>query len=345
MVGYKVLTVDGIEVGKARRPYIIAEMACAHNGRKDYALKLIDIAVKGNADAIQIQIFNVSEMIAPTHEAYDVIKGIEFSKSEWKEIVNYIKKFDIDLMINAYDFESLKFAVKLKADGIKFNSSDLLNIDMLEYIAKSKVPFTLHTGASSMDEIASAIEYVESFHCGQMILMHGVQNFPTSIENANISRIQLLKSNFNLPSGYDDHTDAEDVLSRVIDLIAVGVGADVLEKHITLSRAEKGIDYQSALEEDEFKKFVQQIHTASLALGHKKIKTFDDSDIRYRKFQKKSLVAVKDLKTGDKLQKSDFKFLRNKAVGLSPIESLNLLGKTLSKDIKAYDNILLGDFE
>lgn len=339
------LGIDGVEVGKTSRPYIIAEMACAHNGKKDYALRLIDLAVNANADAVQIQIFNVAEMIVPSHEAYDIVKGIEFSKNDWQDIVDYVRKFDIDLMINAYDFESLKFAIDLKADGIKFNSSDLLNIDMLEYVAKSKIPFTLHTGASSMDEIASAIEYAQSFNCGQMILMHGVQNFPTDIKNANIGRMTLLKNSFKLPTGYDDHTDADDEFSRVVDLVAVGLGADVLEKHMTLSRAEKGIDYQSALEGDEFKKYVKQIHTASLAAGNKKIKTFDDSDLRYRKFQKKSIVAIKDIKTGDKLLKSDFKFLRNKTVGLSPMDSLSLIGKTLSRDIKAYDNILLGDFK
>lgn len=339
------LNIDGIEVGNTNRPYIIAEMACAHNGRKDYALRLVDLAVNGNADAIQLQIFNVSEMIVPTHEAYDVVKDIEFSKEDWKDIVNHVRKFDIDLMICAYDFDSLKFAIELKADGIKFNSSDLLNIDMLEYVAKAKVPFTLHTGASSMDEIASAIEYAESFNCGQMILMHGVQNFPTNIENANIGRMELLKNNFKLPSGYDDHTDAEDEFSRVIDLLAVGAGADVLEKHITLSREEKGIDYQSALEENEFKDYVKRVRSASLAMGNKKIKTFDDSDLRYRKFQKKSLVAIKSIKAGEKLLKSDFKFLRNKTVGLSPMDSLNLVGKILINDIKAYDNILLSDLK
>lgn len=334
------LKVDGLEIGKTNRPYIIAEMACAHNGKKDYALKLVDLAVNAKADAVQLQIFNVDEMIVATHEAYDIVKGIEFSKEDWQEIADYVKKFDIDLMICAYDLESLKFAVELGADGIKFNSSDLLNIDMLEYVAKSKTPFALHTGASSFDEIATAVEYAQSFDCGQIILMHGVQNFPTSIENANISRLQLLKENFNLPAGYDDHTDAEDPFSRMIDLIALGAGANVLEKHITLSRAEKGIDYQSALEADEFKSFVKNIHQASRALGNKKLKTFDESDLKYRKFQKKSIVAVRDVNQGEILDKKDFKFLRNKFVGLSPYESLNLIGKKVITNIKKYDNIL-----
>jgi len=339
------LHINGVEIGKTQRPYIIAEMACAHNGKKEYAIKLVDLAVNAKADAIQLQIFDVEEMIVSTHEAYEVVKSIEFSKQEWREIVAYVRNFNIDLLICAYDIESLRFAIELEADGVKFNSSDLLNIDMLEYVARSKTPFLLHTGASSFDEVAMAVEYATSFECGQIILMHGVQNFPTSIEKANISRLQLLKRNFKLPTGYDDHTDAEDPFSRAIDLIALGAGADVLEKHITLSRAERGIDYQSALEADEFKLYVQNIHKAASALGSGKIKTFDESDIRYRKFQKKSIVAVRDLKKGEFLQRADFKFLRNSTVGESPIESLNMQGKKLQRDILKFENILLQDIK
>lgn len=339
------LKVDGDPVGLTWRPYLIAEMACAHNGKKDQVFKLIDLAVNGGADAIQLQIFTIDEMIVSTHQAYPIVKDIEFTKDEWSEFIEYARKFDIDVIVFAYDNESLKFAIDQKVDAIKFNSSDLLNIDMLKTAARSNIPFLLHTGSSTMDEIANAIEYARKFDPGQMILMHGVQNFPTSIENANISRMQLLKENFKLPTGYDDHTEGETDIAKVIDLIAVGAGADVLEKHITLSRAEKGIDYVSALEADEFKAYIERIHLASKAIGFRKIMPLNESDHKYRNFQKKSVTAIRNLRSGHQISRDDFKFLRNKEVGISPLDSLKILGQTLNKDINKFDNITFKDVE
>jgi N,N'-diacetyllegionaminate synthase len=343
MAGYKSLNIDGKSIGQTNRPYIIAEMACAHNGRKEEALKLIDLAVNGGADAIQLQIFTIEEMIVPTHEVYNLVKDIELSKSDWKEIFNHARTYNIDIIIFAYDIASLDFAIELSADAIKFNSSDLLNIEMLERVAKEKIPFLLHTGSSSVDEVNSAINYARQFDPGQMILMHGVQNFPTEVANANIARVKLLKDIFKLPSGYDDHTEGGSEYSKMIDLIAIGIGADVLEKHITLSRAEKGIDYVSALEEDEFADYVKRVHLSAKALGQDTPREFNESDFKYRKFQKKSIVAIRDLNVGEILLKEDFKFLRNETNGLQPIASIDLIGKEVIRKIEKHQNILRGD--
>ena len=261
------LDINGIKIGQCNRPYIIAEMACAHNGKKEYALRLIDLAVEANADAIQLQIFNTNEMMVPSHKAYRTVKEIEFAQKDWSDIIGYAKQFDIDILICTYDLDSLKFAIKSDVDAIKINSSDLLNVDILKELALSKLPFLLHTGASTFNEIKMSLDYIGLFNDSQIILMHGVQNFPTEVSKANISRLQKLKNKFKLPVGYSDHTDATDQLSRMIDLVAVGMGTDVLEKHITLAREERGVDYQSALEADEFQKYVRDIHAAASSLG------------------------------------------------------------------------------
>jgi len=333
------LGINNVPIGQTERPYIIAEMACSHNGNKENALKLIDLAVYGNADAIQLQLFTIEEMLVPTHEAYSLVKDIEFTKSEWKEIIEYAQKFEIDVLVFAYDIVSLEFALEMNVDGIKLNSSDLLNIDMLERVAKENIPFLLHTGSSSIDEISTAINLVKEYDCGQMILMHGVQNFPTDVKNANIGRVKMLKDIFKLPVGYDDHTEGGTEFSPIIDLIAIGIGADVLEKHITLSRAEKGVDYVSALEKVEFKEYVDRVHLASEAIGSFIPKQFNESDFKYRKFQKKSIVSIRDIEIGEILQRSDFKYMRNKSNGMQPIESLEIIGKTVNKKINKYDNI------
>jgi N,N'-diacetyllegionaminate synthase len=175
-----------------------------------------------------------------------------------------------------------------------------------------------------------------------MVLMHGVQNFPTKIESLNIARLKYLKKNFpGLPCGYADHTDAEDDFSKTVDLIAVGLEANLIEKHITLDRSKKGIDYQAALEPAEYIEFVSRIHTAYKAFGTDIEQEFTESDLKYRKFQKKSIVAAKDLKAGDTINRDVVEFLRNDVPGIAPKELKSLIGKSVKKDIKKFQNIEL----
>jgi N,N'-diacetyllegionaminate synthase len=177
-------------------------------------------------------------------------------------------------------------------------------------------------------------------------LMHGVQNFPTKNNDLNIARIELIKDTFkNIPVGYADHTDGEDKFGNVIDLLAVGMGAAVLEKHITLSRAAKGIDYQAALEPAEFAAYVKTIRKGYEAMGKAEIKPFTESDLKYRKFQKKSIVASSDLKAGEVISREKVRFLRNSVPGISPIEFNKLENKKLRSDKIIFENILETDVE
>lgn len=327
-------------IANKHQPYIIAEMACAHDGDFDKAFKLIDAAVNANADAIQLQFFKSEETVTPHHEVYNILKKIEFSEQQWADIFNYARSKNIHVFVCTYDVPSVALAAKLGADGIKLNSADLSNPEVVIAVAKTGIPFTLGTGASTLDEIASGIRIAKENGAKDIILMHGVQNFPTKTEDLNICRVELLRDVFNLPVGYHDHTEGEDPFAQVVDLIAVGIGACVIEKHITLSRAEKGIDYQAALEPNEFKTFVERIRRAYIAIGSKEIKPFTESELRYRKFQKKSIVASRNLKSGEVITREMVSFIRNVEPGIAPRyfdESVD--GKVLTKDIAQFENI------
>jgi N,N'-diacetyllegionaminate synthase len=327
------------EIRDGNRPYIIAEMACAHDGYVDKAYKLIDMAVDAKADAVQFQIFHTDEIVVPGHHLHSVLLKIEFSEKEWIDLAVYAKSKKIHVMVCTYDVASVGLAVKMNADGIKLNSADLLNFDVLGAVSDSGLPFTLGTGASTVDEIAAALTFLGELGANNVILMHGVQNFPTKINDLNIERIKLLKNLFQIPVGYHDHTDSEEVFSKYVDLIAIGLGANVIEKHITLDRSIKGLDYQAALEPEEFNSFVQTIHMAYVALGSMKPTALSESDKKYRTFQKKSIVVIFDLKVGDILSRDKVMFLRNLSNGISPNEFERMKDKRISKDIKAYTNI------
>ena len=326
--------------------YLIAEMACAHDGEFAKVKKIIDASVQAKADAIQLQFFSSDHVVTPNHEVFPILKKIEFQVPQWKELFQYAKTQAIDVWVCAYDLPSLDLAIELKADGIKVNSSDLSNPDLLQKLAQSGIKFTLGTGASTMEEIANALHLIDqNGDLAQVTLMHGVQNFPTAIENLNISRIKLLQNTFGLPVGYADHTDASSDFSKYVDLIAVGMDIALIEKHITLDRSEKGIDYQAALEPQEWIHFVERIRLAEQALGSKFIKTLSESDLKYRKFQKKSMVAAEDLKSGATLQKEHLLFIRNAEPGMPPSDLEQVLGKTLKTDLQKFENISLKHLE
>jgi sialic acid synthase SpsE len=323
-------------IGAGHPPFIIAEMACAHDGDFEKAKKLIDSAVDANADAVQLQFFRAEETVTPSHPVYDVLRKIEFTEKEWTELFQYACSKKILVFICTYDLPSVEFATRLKADGIKLNSADLSNPEVVQAVASSGIPFTLGTGASTIEEIAAGINLAKSNGADKIILMHGVQNFPTKIEDLNIQRVELLRDVFDMPVGYHDHTSGEDPLAQVIDLVALGLKACVLEKHITIDRNEKGIDYQAALEPIEFKDYVART---------KAIRAFTESDLRYRKFQKKSIVAASELVEGEVLVREKVKFIRSEEPGLPPSAFDSILGKKLKKNLRKYQIIELADID
>ncbi len=316
-------------------PYLIAEMACAHEGKESRARRLIDAAVAAGFDAIQLQIFRRAHQVTPHHRLYPLLGKLELNDEAWESIIAHARQYEIDVFVFAYDLPSLEFALRQGIDGIKLSSADLSNPEMLKRAARSGLTVTLGTGASTLDEVSQALAMMPD--AGPIVLMHGMQNFPTSIEDAHVSRIALLRHVFGLPVGYQDHTDAEHPMSRVIDLLALGYGAGYLEKHITLNRSEKGTDYQAALEPAEMITYVTTMREAARAAGTYGLKPFSDSDIKYRVFQKKRIVASRHIPGGTRITRDQVAFLRcEEEAGLSPMELNRVLGKSAAGDIQPY---------
>ena len=330
-------------IGAGHRPYIIAEMACAHNGDFNQAKALIKESKNAGADACQLQFFVPEETVTPNHPVFNVLQDIAFTKEQWRELFEYGRSLEIDMWVCTYDVPSVSWAKKFGADGIKLNSADLANPDVLKAVAESKIPFTLGTGASTFEEIARGLRFTTDHGATECVLMQGVQNFPTQNKDLNIARIKLLQNTFGIPVGYADHTDGDDSYGNIIDLIAIGCGAVILEKHITLNRADKGIDYQAALNPDEFKEYVSTMLKGADSYGVAEIKEFSESDLKYRKFQKKGIVAVRDLDIGETITRDLVLFIRNEIPGIAPIDLPKLEGKKLTKKVSKYDNILLSD--
>ena len=334
----------GSKVIDGQSAYIIAEMACAHDGDYEKAKALIDAAVNSAADAVQLQFFHTPANMVKQHKIYPLLKKIEFTKDQWANLVDYGRKSKIDVFACAYDMPSLKLAIDLNVDGIKFNSADLNNFEMVEVVARSNIPFTLGTGASSLGEIGQAIKLALAEGGNKFVLMHGMQSFPTSIERANLRRIKLLASSFDALVGYADHTDGDDLFASNIDLVALGMGACIFEKHYTLNRALKGTDYQAALNPDELARYVKNVRQGVFSIGSSNNETFNSDEIRYRNFQKKKLVATKNLSAGHIITRKDIVLLRTEETdGLTSSNLSSIIGKKLIKPVN-QDKLFKIDF-
>lgn len=334
--------INSRRIGFGEPVYVIAEMACAHHGSPEKARALITAAVESGADAIQLQLFSREYLMSPSHPAYGLLGKLQFSEQEWKDIYDFARRHDIEVFACTYDIPSAALAISLGVDGIKINSADLSNYELLGVVVESGIPFTLGTGASTVEEIASSLDFVKQKGGADcpVILMHGLQTFPTSINDANIHRVTLLRTLFRMPVGYQDHTDADTSLAKVIDLLAIGAGACMVEKHITLDRSLKETDYQAALEPGEFARYVQLVHDAATAMGRPTVGPLTEADFNYRKFQKKQIVAQRDILAGTALSKDDVVFLRTGSLdGFAPDQLSLLLGKPLKHKVKRGDTL------
>lgn len=320
-------------------------MACSHEGDPKLAKKIIDGAGQAGADAIQLQIWSLIHMMTPKHPKYELCKKIELSKDEWKELVNYSRKKypKMDIYSFVYEHKSIEFTESLGIDGYKLSSSDLSNPCMLDGVAKTGKKINLSIGASTLTEIQSAIKRIRKLSKAQITLMYGYQNFPTTIKNIHLNYMMKIKELFELPIGYQDHCDAETKAAFWIPALSAGMGISVLEKHITHDRSAKGVDYESALNPDEFRSFVKMVHELESAKGISVHKAFSAEELKYRKFQKKSIVAARNIKAGTKLKKSDINFLRAEELGIPPDKVDRIINKTLKRNVTAYQLILEDD--
>ncbi len=325
------------------RIFIVAEMACGHGGHFKKAKKLIDVAIKAKADAIQFEIFDPDTCCIPGTNENLELHDANFTNNEWVWLLNYAKKRGIIRSVFAYDLKSLNFAIKQKVEMIKFNSSDLLNIDMLDRIAKTNIPLSLGTGSSTIEEIRYALRYLYKKNKKiKIILMHGVQNFPTSPKNERVRKLETIKKEFNCNVGYANHTEGNLNASIFIDLIAVGKNVSMLEKHITIDRKLKEYDYFSSLEPKEFEQYVKNIRFSEIVNSNKSGFSLTSSDKIYRIFQKKSIVSSKEIKKNEKLSKKNLMFIRNmKTEGMPPINFSKIKNKRAKSNIKKYSVIKL----
>ena len=319
-------------------PYVIAEMACSHDGNPGLARRIIDGAGEAGASAIQFQIWILADMVVAHHPSYPALEKLELAPSIWKDLVRYTRDRypDLDIIACVSEQSSIELAEELGADAYKTHAGDLSNHALLEQVAKTGKRIDLCVGASTQDEIEGALRSIRSIDDVEIWLMYGYQIFPTPVDAIHMRYMKTLQEKYGLPIGYQDHSDADSEAAFYLPAVAAGLGIGIQEKHITHNRGAKGADHESALNPEEFARFVRMIREIEAALGAEETRPFSPQEEEYRAYARKSVVASRDLCKGACLSEKDFVFMRSDEIGLPPALSSRLIGKQLKRNLARH---------
>jgi len=276
---------------KRKKPFLIAEIGINHNGSIKIAKDLIDLAKKYDFDAVKFQ-KRIPDISVPEKQK-NILRNtpwgqmtylkykqkIEFNLKDFKKIDAYCKKIKIQWFASPWDVESTLFLKKFKLKFNKIASSMLTNTKLLKAVAKQKKTTFISTGMSNMRNIKNAVKIFKSNKC-KFILMHCVSTYPCDEKNLNLNMIRTLKKKFNCEVGYSGH---EPTVSPSIG--AWFLGADYIERHITLDRTMWGTDQAASLSEPGIRELSSVLRKASPMLGDGSKKILREEKKLIKKFR------------------------------------------------------------
>ncbi|MBF0553541.1 MAG: N-acetylneuraminate synthase family protein [Nitrospirae bacterium] len=330
-------------------------MAWAHDGSLEKAIQIMKGAKKAGADAIGIHVTNVESYMVPYYgngegkvsagresmDIYNYLLNINLSHDDWLRFAEETRKEGILLCVMPNDMNSLAFVSKqLSPDIYVVPSASFVEEEFLKTVAKQKRKTMFRIGGATVGEIEKVINLFRVQGNEDIVLLHGIQMYPTNIEDTNIAIIASLKSMFNVEVGLADHIDGGTMMAKAIPLLAIPFGASCIEKHITLNRDEKGEDFESALNPSDFKEFVDLVRGVEIAIGRGYMGALRDSDLRYRNIVRKKIVAATDIAATTVITHSDVTFKRCD-VGITPDMCDMVFGRVAAVDIRKDDVITL----
>lgn len=330
--------------------YIIAEAGVNHNGDIKLAKKLIDVAVEAKVDAIKFQTFKTEKIIGKfakkatyqnentdsEESQYDMVKKLELSFDEFRQLKQYCDEKDIIFLSTPDDSESVELLVELKVPFIKIGSTEITNLEYLKELSIKKIPLILSTGMSTLGEVETALTAIYSENNYDVTLLHATTDYPTKEEDVNLRAMVTMKEAFKTDVGYSDHT-----LGNEAAVAAVALGATVIEKHFTLDKSMEGPDHKASLEPSELKAFVKSIRNAEKLLGSG-IKTPTKREKEIMKDVRRSIVASKNLEEGTILTEEMIDYKRP-GIGIKPELVSFILGKRLKRNILEDECIIFDD--
>ncbi|AZN65680.1 N-acetylneuraminate synthase [Acinetobacter johnsonii] len=354
--------------------YVIAEIGVNHNGSVELAKELILKAKECGANAVKFQTFKADSLLSDqtemaayqkentgsTQSQLELVKSLELSYEQTKEIQAFCKAEQITFISTPFDSESLKFLVnELNVPFLKVSSADISNLPFLYELACTGKHVILSTGTASLGDIEQALsvfafvldkgteirpsqqlfrESYSKFDVRKKLkehisILHCVTQYPALFEQTNLRAIETIKNVFGLTTGYSDHT-----LDEYAAVISLSLGARIFEKHITLDKTMEGPDHAASMEAEEFKYYVEILHKTYAALGDGiKFMLEQESDNYY--LVRRSIVASRDIDEGELLTPDNITTKRAGRVCLEPNKYWDVLDTTAKRAFKKNDFI------
>lgn len=329
------ISINGRQIGPDQPPYIIAELSANHNGSLERALDTIDAAQRCGADAIKLQTYTADTMTIDCdrqdfmirgglwngYKLYDLYKWAQ-TPFEWHQaIFEHARKRGITVFSTPFDEATLDLLESLNAPAYKIASFEVVDLLLIRHAASTGKPMIMSTGMASEAEIEEAVATARDAGCKDLVLLHCISSYPAPMDQANLRQMPELARRFSAVSGLSDHT-----LGTTASVAAVALGACLIEKHFTLSRADKGPDSEFSIEPDELARLCRDTRDAWSALGRA---GYDRQKAEAgSKVFRRSIYFVRDLPAGTIVGPSDIRRIRP-GMGLPPKHFDSLIGRRL----------------
>ncbi len=327
-------------VGPGHPTFIIAEAGVNHNGDVELAYQLIDAAHAAGATAVKFQTFRAKDgstrnvqkvgyQAANTGDdgsMYEMIRKLELDYEVFRDLKKYCDDKGIVFLSSPHTPTASPFLADL-VPAFKIGSGDLNNLPFLAQTASYGLPMILGTGMGTMPEIKTAIQTMRAAGAEDIAMLHCTTSYPCPFEDVNLRAMQLMQEELDCMVGYSDHTSG-----ITVPVMAVAMGAHIIEKHFSLDKTMEGPDHKASLEPHELAAMVKAIREAETALG-KKEKEPTESEREIMQTVRKSVVANQAIPAGTTITE-DMLIIKRPGTGIAPREWENVVGKIAAVDIQ-----------
>lgn len=328
------------KIGGDAPPYLIAELSANHDGSLDRALATVRAAAAAGADAIKLQTYTADTLTIVSDRPEFLVPGTgpwggrtlhdlyaeAHTPWEWHQpLFEEARRCGIDIFSTPFDSSAVDFLEDLRAPAHKIASFELVDDSLLRKVAQTGKPLIVSTGMATLEEIGHAVATLEAAGAGDLVLLKCTSSYPAADEAMNLASIPVLAAATGRPVGLSDHS-----AGIAAPVAAVALGACVIEKHFTLSRADGGVDSHFSLEPGEFEAMSLEVRRAHRMLGTP-VFGVGPSEEGSRAFRR-SLYTVVDVKAGEVLSTANTRSIRP-GFGLSPRYLDVVLGRRATRDI------------
>ncbi len=335
------IVISGRHIGAGARTYVVAELSANHSQSFEKAVRIIHAAKDAGADAVKLQTYTADTItLRSDKECFRIAGGTlwdgrtlhdlyqeAFTPWEWQPKMKEVaEKLGMHCFSSAFDETAVDFLEQMNVPAYKVASFELVDIGLIQKMARTGKPLIMLTGLASEGEIAEAVEAARAAGATEVALLKCTSAYPAPPEDANLHTISELARRYDCPAGLSDHT-----MGIAVPVAAVALGACIIEKHLCLSRADGGPDSAFSLEPEEFKAMVDAVRTAEKALGSIQFAP-SAREAGSRKFRR-SLFVAENVKKGEVFTAQNVRSVRP-SDGLHPRHLKEVLGQHAARDIE-----------